>query len=64
MSDDDYDSGEIAKGCALIRANFGIDPGALTETEWAMLFNQAVWLERSRLINQAKILARLFSAGE
>nr|DAM95751.1 MAG TPA: hypothetical protein [Caudoviricetes sp.] len=28
-----------------------------------MLFNQAVWLERSRLINQAKILSQLFSTG-
>lgn len=62
LSDDDNDVGEIAKGCALIRANFGTDPGALGEEEWAMMFNEAVWLERTRLINQAKILARLFSA--
>lgn len=63
LSDDDNDVGEIAKGCALIRANFGIDPGSLNDEEWAMLFNQAVWIERTRLINQAKILSRLFTQG-
>ncbi len=46
----------------MIRANFHVDPGALVDEEWAMLFNQAVWIERTRLINQAKMLARLFSA--
>ncbi len=62
LSDDNKDVGEIAKGCALIRANLHVDPGALVDEEWAMLFNQAVWIERTRLINQAKMLARLFSA--
>jgi hypothetical protein len=51
----------IAKGCALIRANFHIDPNNLTEEEWAMMFQQACWLERTRLVNLAKILGKLFA---
>lgn len=43
------DEQTITKGCALIRANFHIDPGTLTYDEWAGLYEQAVWLERTRL---------------
>lgn len=57
---DSDDLGEIAKGCALIRANFHIDPTLLSDDQWAMLFQQAVWLENFRLTNTAKILAQLF----
>ena len=55
------DPREIAKGCALIQANFHIDPTALSQEEWAMKFQQAVWIENFRLENTAKILARLFA---
>ncbi|MBD5291099.1 MAG: hypothetical protein HDS24_03360 [Bacteroides sp.] len=58
------DSAEIAKGCALISANFGIDPTALSEENWAMLFQQAVCLENFRLENMARILAQLFSPAD
>jgi len=44
----------------LIRAHFGIDPGALEDEEWARLFGQAVWLEGWRLKNQAELLSTLF----
>jgi hypothetical protein len=61
---EDDDPGEIAKGCALIRANFGTDPETLTDERWAMLFQQAVWLENFRLENMARILAKLFSPAD
>lgn len=61
---EENDPGEIAKGCALIRANFGIDPEMLSDERWAMLFQQAVWLENFRLENTAKILAKLFSPAD
>lgn len=61
---EDNDPGEIAKGCALIRANFNIDPNTLTDESWAMLFQQAVWIENFRLENTARILAKLFSPAE
>jgi len=50
----------LAKGCALIRANFGIDAEHLSYEAWAKLFGQAVWLERERLTNMAKMLAKVF----
>lgn len=58
------DPGEIAKGCALIRANFHTDPETLDDDQWAMLFQQAIWIENFRLENMAKILAKLFSPAE
>ncbi|WP_305154886.1 hypothetical protein [Alistipes dispar] len=63
MSDND-DEQYIAKGCALIRANFHIDPRELTEEEWAQLFSEAVWVEGTRLTNLAKILAKLFETSD
>lgn len=60
ISDKDEEQ-EIAKGCALIRANFQIDPACLSMEEWAMMFQQACWLEHSRLVNLAKILGKLFA---
>ena len=58
------DPGEIAKGCALIRANFHTDPETLDDEKWALLFQQAVWIENYRLENTARILAKLFSPAE
>lgn len=45
----------------MIRAHFRIDPAALDDDTWAMLFQEAVWLERTRLTNLARILVRLFA---
>ena len=55
------DEQTITKGCALIRANFHIDPGTLTYDEWAGLYEQAVWLERTRLLALGKLLEKLFA---
>lgn len=63
MSDNDEEQ-FIAKGCALIRANFHIDPCELTEEEWAERFSEAVWIEGTRLTNLAKILAKLFETSD
>lgn len=52
------------QGDALIRANFGVDPGRLPPERWARLFGQAVWLENERLRNLAELLAQLHGAGE
>lgn len=48
----------------MIRANFSIDPNTLTDEEWAMLFQQAVWVENFRLEGLAKVLGRLFAPTE
>jgi hypothetical protein len=53
---------EFEKGCALIQSNFHTDPSKLDEEDWAELFGQAVWLEHFRLVNLAKILAKLFES--
>lgn len=58
---DKIDEQEIAKGCALIRANFHVAPENLSMDEWAMLFQQACWLENERLSNLAKILSKLLA---
>lgn len=60
--DDEGNEDEMMKGDALIRANFGTDPGALTETEWARLCAEALWIETWRLRNQAEMIARLFGS--
>lgn len=49
-------------GDALIRANFRVDPAALSPDEWARLMAEAIWLETWRLHNQAEMLAHLFGA--
>jgi len=36
----------------------------LTDEEWAMLFQQAVWIENFRLEGLAKVLGRLFAPTE
>lgn len=61
---EENDPGEIAKGCALIRANFHMEPETLDDEKWALLFQQAVWIENFRLENMARILAKLFSPAE
>ena len=57
------DEVEMMKGDALIRANFGVDPSALGEDEWARLCAEAVWVETWRLRNMAELLGRLFGDG-
>lgn len=63
MSLDDEED-EIQKGNALIRANLHIDPYELSPENWALFYNQAVWLEGFRLRNTAKMLVRLFDGKE
>lgn len=50
----------MMRGDALIRGNFGIDPATLDHHRWAMLFNEAVWLESQRLKNIADLLAAMY----
>lgn len=59
LSDSDNEDG-FEKGCALIRANLGIDPTNGDYEEWAENYAQALWLEKWRLKNQAELLARMF----
>lgn len=63
LSDEDKEQA-IVKGCALIRANFHIDPHGLTYEQWADMFTQACWLERTRLVNLATVLSKLFSTTD
>ena len=58
LSDDDNEDG-IEKGCALIRANLGIDPMIGDYEDWARNYAQALWLERWRLKNTADMLAKM-----
>lgn len=60
MTDDDHED-TFAKGCALIRANLHINADEIeTEEEWAALYGQALWLERWRNRNRAKLIGSLF----
>ena len=52
------------KGCALIRANLGVDPLIGSDEDWAANYAQALWLEQWRLRNQSEMLVRLFSSDE
>ena len=54
---------EMMKGEALIRANFGVEPGGLSESEWSRLVCQAVWIETWRLRNMAEMIGRMFGDG-
>lgn len=46
----------IAKGCALIQANLGINPQALNAEDWAAAVGQAIWLENWRLLRLREML--------
>lgn len=60
MADSDHED-TFAKGCALIRANLHVNADEIkTETKWAALYAQALWLERWRNRNQADLIASLF----
>jgi hypothetical protein len=50
------------KGDALIRANFGVEPGKMDDETWARLVAEAMWIEQWRLKNQAELLAALFGS--
>ena len=51
------------KGCALIRANLGIDPTKDSYEDWAANYAEALWLETWRMKNQAEMIAALFGGG-
>jgi hypothetical protein len=60
---DDHEEDSFEKGCALIRANLGIDPTAGSYEEWAAHYAEALWLERFRNRNLAEILTGLFGGN-
>ena len=59
LSESDEKHG-FEKGCALIRANLGIDPTVGDYEDWATNYAQALWLEKWRLKNTAEMIAELF----
>ena len=61
LSDSDNEDG-FEKGCALIRANLGIDPMNGDYEGWAEHYAQALWLERWRLRNLSEMLVRVFGS--
>jgi hypothetical protein len=60
LSDSDDKHG-VEKGCALIRANLGIDHTIGDYEEWAEHYAQALWLERWRLRKLSEMLVKMFS---
>ena len=48
------------EGDALVRADFGIDPGGLSDEEWVSRLQQALWLEHYRV----NLIGRLFAPDE
>ena len=56
LSDSDNEDG-FEKGCALIRANLGIDPTIGDYENWAANYTQALWLK-----NLNEMLAKMFSS--
>lgn len=64
MADSDHED-TFAKGCALIRANLGVDADGIgSEDEWAALYGQALWLERWRNRNRADLIVSLLGEGK
>ncbi len=63
LSEDDQKDG-FEKGCALIRANLGIDPVVGDYDNWAASYAQALWLERFRNRNLAEMLAAMFGVKD
>lgn len=61
LSDDDDKDG-FQKGCALIRANLGLDPTVCNYEEWAAYYAEALWLEKFRNRNLAEMLSRMFGS--
>ena len=51
------------QGDAIIMANFQVDPSKLQVSKWGEYYAQAMWLERWRLDNQAKMMQELFGGG-
>ena len=47
----------MLEGDALLRADFGIEPGDLTDAEWIARLQQALWLEYFRV----NLLGKLFT---
>ena len=45
------------EGDALLRADFGIDPGELSDEEWITRLQQALWLEYYRV----NLIGKLFT---
>lgn len=52
------------KACALIRANFHVDPSAGSAEDFAANYAAAVWLENWRLKRQAEMIVSLFRDKE
>lgn len=63
LSDSD-NKDSFEKGCALMRANLGIDPTAGNYESWAANYAQALWLEKWRLKNRNEMLAKMFSSED
>lgn len=63
LSDDDTADG-FEKGCALIRANLGVDPTKGNYDDWAANYAQALWLEKWRMRNKTEMMAALFGGKE
>lgn len=62
LSDDDDKDG-FQKGCALIRANLGLDPTVGSYEEWAAHYAEALWLEKFRNRNLAEMLSGMFGGN-
>ena len=52
----------FVKACALIRSNLHIDPTAGSGDDFAQWYAEALWLEETRIKNQAEILSRVLLA--
>ena len=60
MSEQTTNANAQIQANALIRANFQIDPEGLQLSKWAMLYTEALWIEKWRLQNQAELFKTLF----
>ncbi|MCH5243408.1 MAG: hypothetical protein J1F29_00720 [Lentimicrobiaceae bacterium] len=47
----------MLEGDALLRADFGIDPSILSDEEWVIRLQQALWLEYYRV----NLIGRIFT---
>jgi len=62
VAEGEEDKDGFIKACALIRSNLHVDPTAGSGDDFAQWYAEALWLEETRMKNQAEILSRVLLA--
>jgi hypothetical protein len=61
LNPDDEEKNQLEKMDAIIRVEMGIDPNNISDTEWAKLFQEWVYVQRVKNNALEKILEKTFT---